>query len=101
MAIVYVSHKMDEIFRIADRITVLRDGETVGTRVTAETSSAEIIRMMVGRELNDQPSAAERRLRRGAAARARPDHAQAARRFVRSAARRGAGRRGPGRLRTQ
>jgi len=52
VAIVYVSHKMDEIFRIADRITVLRDGETVGTRVTAETSSGEIIRMMVGRELS-------------------------------------------------
>jgi ABC-type sugar transport system ATPase subunit len=52
VAIVYVSHKMDEIFRIADRITVLRDGETVGTRAAAETSSAEVIRMMVGRELN-------------------------------------------------
>jgi ABC-type sugar transport system ATPase subunit len=52
VAIVYVSHKMDEIFRIADRITVLRDGETVGTRVTAETTSSEVIRMMVGRELN-------------------------------------------------
>jgi ABC-type sugar transport system ATPase subunit len=52
VAIVYVSHKMEEIFRISDRITVLRDGETVGTRVAAETSTAEIIRMMVGRELN-------------------------------------------------
>jgi ABC-type sugar transport system ATPase subunit len=49
---VYVSHKMDEIFRIADRLTVLRDGETVGTRVTAETSSGEVIRMMVGRDLD-------------------------------------------------
>ncbi len=59
VAIVYVSHKMDEIFRICNRITVLRDGQTVGTRVTAETSSAEIIRMMVGREL----SVAERAVR--------------------------------------
>jgi len=42
---------MDEIFRISDRITVLRDGETAGTRVTAGTSSEEIIRLMVGRDL--------------------------------------------------
>ena len=52
VAIVYVSHKMDEIFRIAGRITVLRDGRNVGTCAAAETTSAEIIRMMVGRELN-------------------------------------------------
>jgi ABC-type sugar transport system ATPase subunit len=52
VSIVYVSHKMDEIFRIAGRITVLRDGQNVGTRAAAETTPAEIIRMMVGRELN-------------------------------------------------
>ena len=52
VAIVYVSHKMDEIFRIADRITVLRDGENAGTRPAGETNAAEIIRMMVGRQLN-------------------------------------------------
>jgi ABC-type sugar transport system ATPase subunit len=51
VAIVYVSHRMDEIFRICDRATVLRDGSTVGTRVIAETSSDELIRMMVGRDL--------------------------------------------------
>jgi ABC-type sugar transport system ATPase subunit len=50
-SIVYVSHKMNEIFRICDRVTVLRDGETIGTRVIAETSAGELIRMMVGREL--------------------------------------------------
>src|SRR5580693_6715311 len=49
VSVVYVSHKMDEIFRIADRITVLRDGQTVGTRDGSATSTAEIIRMMVGR----------------------------------------------------
>lgn len=49
VAVVYVSHKMDEIFRVADRITVLRDGETVGTRAVAETDMNEIVRMMVGR----------------------------------------------------
>ena len=51
VSVVYVSHKMDEIFRISDRITVLRDGATIGTRAAAETNVDEIIRMMVGREL--------------------------------------------------
>jgi ribose transport system ATP-binding protein len=51
VAIVYVSHKMDEIFRICDRVTVLRDGETIGARDIAATTPAEIIRLMVGREL--------------------------------------------------
>jgi ABC-type sugar transport system ATPase subunit len=51
VAIVYVSHKMDEIFRLADRATVLRDGETIGTVEIAATSPEELIRMMVGRDL--------------------------------------------------
>lgn len=51
VAIVYVSHKMDEIFRLAGRVTVLRDGRTIGTRAIAETSRAELIRMMVGRDV--------------------------------------------------
>ena len=51
VAIVYVSHRMDEIFRICDRVTVLRDGVTVGTRAVSETSPEELIRMMVGRDL--------------------------------------------------
>lgn len=50
-AIVYVSHKMDEIFRIADRISVLRDGRLVESKAAADTTVAEIITMMVGREL--------------------------------------------------
>ena len=52
VAIVYVSHKMDEIFRICDRVTVLRDGETIDTLEVAATSPAEVIRLMVGREIN-------------------------------------------------
>jgi ABC-type sugar transport system ATPase subunit len=52
VAIVYVSHKMDEIFRICDRITVLRDGETIETKDIASTTPAEVIRLMVGREIN-------------------------------------------------
>jgi len=51
VAVVYVSHRMDEIFRVCDRATVLRDGATVGTRVIADTSADELIRMMVGRDL--------------------------------------------------
>jgi len=51
VALVYVSHKMDEILRLADRATVLRDGETVGTVDMPSTSAEELIRMMVGREL--------------------------------------------------
>ena len=50
VGIVYISHKMDEIQRISDRITVMRDGCTVGT-VPADTPMADVIAMMVGRRL--------------------------------------------------
>jgi ABC-type sugar transport system ATPase subunit len=53
VTMIYISHRLDEIFRIADRITVLRDGEYVGTRRAEETGPDELIRMMVGRPLND------------------------------------------------
>jgi ABC-type sugar transport system ATPase subunit len=52
VAIVFVSHRLEEVFAICDRITVLRDGEKVGERVTAETTINEVIRMMVGRSLS-------------------------------------------------
>ena len=52
VAVVYVSHRMKEIFTIADRITVLRDGAHVGDRVAADTDGAALIRMMVGRDLS-------------------------------------------------
>jgi ABC-type sugar transport system ATPase subunit len=51
VAIIYVSHKMDEIFRIADRITVLRDGKLIACNRASETNITELIAMMVGREL--------------------------------------------------
>jgi ribose transport system ATP-binding protein len=52
VAIIYVSHKMDEIFRIANRVTVLRDGDRVGTKKTSETTIEELIKMMVGRYID-------------------------------------------------
>ena len=50
---VYISHKLDEVFEIADRVTVLRDGESVCTLSAAETEKDEVIRHMVGREIVD------------------------------------------------
>ena len=49
IGMIYISHRMDEITRISDRVTVMRDGEYVGTVNTAETTKDEIIKMMVGR----------------------------------------------------
>ncbi|MGI6779050.1 MAG: sugar ABC transporter ATP-binding protein [Acetivibrionales bacterium] len=51
VALVYISHKLDEIFKIADEVTVLRDGEYVGTRNIKDITRQEIVSMMVGREL--------------------------------------------------
>lgn len=51
VGILYISHKLKEVFSIADRITVLRDGRYVGTKQVNETAPDEVIRMMVGREL--------------------------------------------------
>ena len=53
VAIVYTTHKMDEVFRLADRISVLRDGRLVGTAPAAELNPTKLITMMVGRELAD------------------------------------------------
>jgi len=53
IACIYISHKLDEVFSIADRVTVLRDGSTITTLAAKDTSKAEIIRHMVGREITD------------------------------------------------
>ncbi len=52
VGIIYISHRLEELPRIADRVTALRDGALVGTRPMSEVSRAELIRMMVGRELS-------------------------------------------------
>ncbi len=54
---IYISHRLDEIGVITDRVTVLRDGEYVGTKLTKELSKDEMINMMVGRVIYEQPKA--------------------------------------------
>jgi D-xylose transport system ATP-binding protein len=53
VGMIYISHKLEEVFRIADRVTVLRDGRTVGTAATVEWDEARVISRMVGREVGD------------------------------------------------
>ena len=53
IASIYISHKLDEIFAVCDRITVLRDGASVATLDSKHTDKAEIIKHMVGREISD------------------------------------------------
>ena len=55
VAMVHISHRLDEIHRIAHRVTVLRDGERVDTKPTSEVSKQQIINMMVGRVIYEQP----------------------------------------------
>jgi len=50
---IYISHKLDEVMRIADDVTILRDGQTIGSRRISDISKADIVRMMVGRELTN------------------------------------------------
>jgi rhamnose transport system ATP-binding protein len=52
VGMIYISHRLEEIFAIADRVTVLRDGESVGTNPIDSLNEAQLIRMMVGREVS-------------------------------------------------
>lgn len=54
IGIIYISHRLDEIFKIADRVTVLRDGANVGERPIGQLTREQMIEMMVGRELKDE-----------------------------------------------
>lgn len=59
VGIIYISHKLNELFAITDKITVLRDGQYVDTKVTTETTMDELIKMMVGRDLTEYYSRGE------------------------------------------
>ncbi len=60
--VIYISHRLDEVFEIADRITVFKDGKHVGTVKPQETNQNELVKMMVGRELKENhPHAARRK----------------------------------------
>lgn len=54
VSIVYISHRMEEIFELCDRITILRDGNYVGTKFIKQTTMDEIIKMMIGREITEK-----------------------------------------------
>lgn len=58
IGMIYISHRMDEINRISDRVTVMRDGEYVGTLITKDTTKDEIVKMMVGRVVYGEQKAA-------------------------------------------
>jgi len=60
VGIIYVSHRMDEIRRVANRVTVLRDGRRVATHNAAEVTPAELVREMVGHDLPERKAAGER-----------------------------------------
>ncbi len=60
VTILYISHKMDEVFRLADRITVLRDGKLVKTVARSETNPREVTHLMVGREIENTHIGANR-----------------------------------------
>lgn len=63
VGIIYISHKLEELFAITDRITVLRDGKYIDTKVTKEVSKDELISLMVGRELEEYYTYTERPLK--------------------------------------
>ena len=52
VGVIYISHRLEEIFALADRVTVLRDGQSVGTHAVGEINEAGLIRLMVGREVS-------------------------------------------------
>jgi rhamnose transport system ATP-binding protein len=53
VAVLFISHRLDEVFEISDRITVFRDGKHISTRLARDTDEAQVVREMVGRELGD------------------------------------------------
>jgi ABC-type sugar transport system ATPase subunit len=53
MTFIYITHKLDEVFELADRVMVMRDGKHVGTQMVSEVSEENLVRMMVGRGIKD------------------------------------------------
>jgi len=60
VSLIFISHRLEEVFEISDRITTLRDGAFVGTKKTANLTEAEVVNMMVGRELGELYPASNR-----------------------------------------
>ena len=52
-SLIFISHKLHEVMAVSDRVTVLRDGKVIGTRLTPEVTRSELVKMMVGRELTE------------------------------------------------
>lgn len=57
---IYVSHRMDEVFALCDRVTVLRNGRTEGTKIMSETTPGEVVAMMVGRSIDDKQTRSDK-----------------------------------------
>ena len=110
-SVVFITHKLDEVMAVSDRVTVLRDARNVGTIAVADTSTRELARLMVGRDVVfttdvGAARATDGRSRSGGPRRERPERrrrprpARLARRVVRPARRRDRGRVRSGRQRT-
>ncbi len=54
VTVIYISHRLEEVFKLADRVTVLRDGRVIGTRPVEEVTRDDLVRMMVGRDITEQ-----------------------------------------------
>lgn len=54
VSMVYISHRMEEIFELCDRITILRDGEYVGTKKICDTDMGDVVKMMIGRDIGER-----------------------------------------------
>ena len=54
VSIIYISHRMEEIFELCDRVTILRDGQYIGTKDIKDTNMTELVRMMIGREIGER-----------------------------------------------
>jgi len=60
MSFIYITHKLGEVFQLADRVMVMRDGKYVGSRIVKEVTEGDLVGMMVGREINDMYGATDR-----------------------------------------